>query len=108
MADQVLDQIRDIAEGQIDFEGQRLSEQLSLILMYSVSAVSVLAGYLLQDIRLCMLIVLGGTALTGLIVIPPWPFYKNNPVKWLPLGSTGAPKEASIPQTIVYNDNVVG
>lgn len=34
-----------------------------------------------------MYVGLGGTALTFLLVVPPWPFYNKNPVKWLPAGS---------------------
>jgi signal peptidase complex subunit 1 len=44
-------------------------------------------GYILQDIVKCVYVGLGGTVLTFLVVIPPWPFYKRNPVKWLPAGS---------------------
>lgn len=44
-------------------------------------------GYVLQDIVKCLYVGLGGTLLTFLIIIPPWPFYNKNPVKWLPIGS---------------------
>lgn len=44
-------------------------------------------GYVLQDIVKCLYVGLGGTVLTFLIIIPPWPFYNKNPVKWLPIGS---------------------
>jgi signal peptidase complex subunit 1 len=41
----------------------------------------------MQDIVKCLYVGLGGTLLTFLIIIPPWPFYNKNPVKWLPIGS---------------------
>lgn len=44
-------------------------------------------GYSLQDIQKAVYIGLGGTALTFLITVPPWPFYKTKPVKWLPAGA---------------------
>ena len=37
-----------------------------------------------QDIRLTLYIGLAGTALTFLVVVPPWPFYNKNPEGWLP------------------------
>jgi signal peptidase complex subunit 1 len=37
-----------------------------------------------QDIRLTLYIGLAGTALTFLVVVPPWPFYNKNPEDWLP------------------------
>jgi signal peptidase complex subunit 1 len=33
MADQILDKVREVAEGQIDFEGQRLAEFLATALL---------------------------------------------------------------------------
>lgn len=44
-------------------------------------------GYVLQDIVKCVYVGLAGTLLTFLVVIPPWPFYNKNPVRWLPVGS---------------------
>ncbi|SPJ85789.1 related to microsomal signal peptidase 12 kDa subunit [Fusarium torulosum] len=86
MADQALDQIRDIADGQIDFEGQKLAELLATVLLVVSGLVSVVVGYILQDIKLAVYLGLGGTALTFLVVVPAWPFYKKHPVKWLPAG----------------------
>ncbi|KAJ3951187.1 hypothetical protein N0V92_012406 [Colletotrichum tropicale] len=39
MADQILDQVRDLAEGQIDFEGQKLADLLATLVL-SASGVS--------------------------------------------------------------------
>lgn len=44
-------------------------------------------GYQFQDIQKAVYIGLGGTILTFVLVVPPWPFYKTNPVKWLPAGA---------------------
>lgn len=44
-------------------------------------------GYSLQDIQKAVYIGLGGTALTFLITVPPWPFYNTKPVRWLPAGA---------------------
>ncbi|KAK1751846.1 microsomal signal peptidase 12 kDa subunit-domain-containing protein [Echria macrotheca] len=86
MADQILDQIRDVVEGQIDFEGQKLVELIVNVALTVVGAVAFLVGYFLQDIKLAVWIGLGGTALTFVAVVPPWPFYNQHPVKWLPIG----------------------
>lgn len=37
-----------------------------------------------QDIQLALYIGLAGTALTFVVVVPPWPFYNKNPEGWLP------------------------
>ncbi|KAK2024383.1 microsomal signal peptidase 12 kDa subunit [Colletotrichum zoysiae] len=87
MADQILDQVRDLAEGQIDFEGQKLADLLATIVLSASGVLSFIIGYLLQDIKLAVYVGLAGTVLTFLLVVPPWPFYKQHPVKWLEPGS---------------------
>ncbi|KAF2128580.1 SPC12-domain-containing protein [Dothidotthia symphoricarpi CBS 119687] len=83
MADQLLEQVRDAVEGQIDFEGQRLAEMLTTVLLGAAGIVAFLVGFMQQDIRLALYIGLAGTALTFAVVVPPWPFYNKNPEDWL-------------------------
>ncbi|CAK7274436.1 hypothetical protein SEPCBS119000_006170 [Sporothrix epigloea] len=106
MADQLLEQARDVFEGQIDFEGQKLCESLATILLCIVGAVTFIVGYILQDIKLSLWIALGGTAITFVAIVPPWPFYNKNPVKWLPIGG-GKSSSMSIPQTIILDENTI-
>jgi len=89
MADQILEQVRDALEGQIDFEGQRFAEFLATALLAIVGAIAFITGYLHQDIKQALLIGLGGTAVTFLLVVPPWPLFNRHPVKWLPVGGKG-------------------
>ncbi|CCD51250.1 hypothetical protein BofuT4_uP015560.1 [Botrytis cinerea T4] len=83
MADQILDQVRDLAEGQI--------------------AIAFFVGFFKQDIKLALAFGLLGTIFTFAIVVPPWPFYKKHPVRWLPLGG----RDAST-QEIVVDGKTVG
>jgi len=46
--------------------------------------IAFLVGFAQQDIKLALYIGLAGTALTFLVVVPPWPFYNKNPEDWLP------------------------
>lgn len=50
-------------------------------------AISFAVGFLLQDIKLALYIGLLGTALTFVVIVPPWPFFNKHRVKWLPAGS---------------------
>ena len=43
-------------------------------------------GFALQDIHVTLWVGLAGTALTFLVVVPPYPFYNRNPQPWLPGG----------------------
>ncbi|KAF2095150.1 microsomal signal peptidase 12 kDa subunit [Rhizodiscina lignyota] len=90
MAEELLEKARDYFEGQIDFEGQRLAENLNVGILVAIGAISFLAGYITQDIALTLWIGLAGTALTFLVVVPPWPFFNRNAVQWLPARSGGA------------------
>jgi len=88
MADQVLEKVREVAEGQIDFEGQRLSEFLATAILATAGGIAFIVGFVLQDIKLALYIGLGGTALTFALVVPPWPLFNKNPVRWLPVAGS--------------------
>ncbi|KAK1835232.1 putative microsomal signal peptidase 12kda subunit [Podospora conica] len=104
MAEQLLEQVRDVVDGQIDFEGQKLVEQINNVALTAVGVIAFLVGYLLQDIKLALWIALGGTALIFVVAVPPWPIYNRNPVKWLPIGG-GARAQ---PITLVVDEKTVG
>ncbi|KAI9683115.1 MAG: hypothetical protein M1829_005906 [Trizodia sp. TS-e1964] len=84
MTDQLVAKVQDVFEGQIDFEGQRLAELMTTLLLSVVGAVAFVVGFILQDIYLSLWIGLGGTALAFLLIVPPWPFFNQNPIDWLP------------------------
>ncbi|KAK0291732.1 hypothetical protein LTR91_010438 [Friedmanniomyces endolithicus] len=87
--DQLLDQARSIWEGEIDFEGQRLADLLTYALLSLSGAIAFLVGFSTQNIYQTLYIGLGGTALTFLAVVPPWPFYNQHPLPWLQARDTG-------------------
>jgi len=103
MADETLEKVRDIAEGQIDFEGQRTAELLATVLLAAVGGIAFVVGFFLQDIKLALYIGLTGTVLTFVVVVPPWPFLNRNPVRWLPVAGS---EVAS--QGITVDGKVVG
>jgi len=93
MADEVLEKARDILDGQIDFEGQRLADSLTTALLFISGALAFIVGIATQEIHLTSYIGLGGVALTFLVVLPPWPFFNRHPIRWLPpQGAGGMPK----------------
>lgn len=100
--DQLLEQARSIYEGEIvilllryftmsqeltrsqDFKGQQLAENISTALLTISGILAFLVGFINQNIYHTLYIGLGGTALTFLIVVPPWPFFNQSPQPWLP------------------------
>lgn len=71
-----------------DFEGQRLAEYITYGLLSVAGTIAFLVGFVMQDIYQTLYIGLGGTALTFLIVVPPWPFFNKHPLAWLPPRTT--------------------
>lgn len=57
----------------------------------------------MQDIRRALYIGVGGTILTFALVVPPWPYLKRHPVKWLPVAGEELHSEG-----IVVDGKVVG
>ncbi|CAA7019819.1 unnamed protein product [Microthlaspi erraticum] len=68
---------------EMDWQGQKLVEQLMQILLVIAGVVAVVVGYATESFRTMMLIYAGGVVLTTLITVPNWPFYNLHPLKWL-------------------------
>ncbi|KAI4133501.1 MAG: hypothetical protein LQ347_002166 [Umbilicaria vellea] len=88
MADDLLKKAQDVFEGQIDFEGQRLAELITTILLSVTGLFAFLVGYIQQNIYITLWVGLGGAVITFLMVVPPWPIYNDAPEKWLPAESS--------------------
>ncbi|KXJ94584.1 microsomal signal peptidase 12kDa subunit [Microdochium bolleyi] len=104
MAEELLDQARDLVDGQIDFEGQKLAELLTTVILSAIGLVAFVVGFFLQDIALALKIGLAGTALAFVVIVPPWPFFNRHPVKWLPIG--GGAAAAATQQNIVIDEKM--
>ncbi|XP_024005595.1 probable signal peptidase complex subunit 1 [Eutrema salsugineum] len=67
----------------MDWQGQKLAEQIMQILLLIAAVVAFVVGYATASFRTMMLIYAGGVALTTLITVPSWPFFNRHPLKWL-------------------------
>lgn len=67
----------------MDFQGQKLAEQLLLWLIIGFAAAGFLAGYLAQDFQLMVKLEGVGLVVSLLAVLPDWPLYNRNPTTWL-------------------------
>jgi signal peptidase complex subunit 1 len=68
----------------MDFEGQRLAEQWLIKLLIVFATVGFLVGYLTANFALMAYINAAGLAITTLLVVPDWPFFRRHPLNWLP------------------------
>lgn len=67
-----------------------LIESLEYFLTCLSQFLAFVVGFITQNIHNTLWIGLGGTALTFVVCVPPWPFYNKNPVRWLPSKNASA------------------
>ncbi|KAH1122421.1 hypothetical protein J1N35_005581 [Gossypium stocksii] len=67
----------------MDWQGQKLAEQIMQVMLLVFAVVSFGAGYVLGSFQMMMLVYAGGVTLIALITIPNWPFFNRHPLKWL-------------------------
>nr|XP_027086946.1 probable signal peptidase complex subunit 1 isoform X3 [Coffea arabica] len=67
----------------MDWQGQKLAEQLMQIMLVSSAVVAFISGYVLGSFQIMLLIYAAGVLLTSLITVPNWPFLNRHPLKWL-------------------------
>ncbi|CAH7667580.1 microsomal signal peptidase 12 kDa subunit-domain-containing protein [Phakopsora pachyrhizi] len=82
--DCVVDSVKAKLEGTIDFEGQRKAEYWNQVILISTTIVSFVVGYILQSMQVTFAIYGVGLLVCLLVVVPPWPCYRKNPIQWLP------------------------
>ncbi|KAK9090134.1 hypothetical protein Sjap_023311 [Stephania japonica] len=67
----------------MDWQGQKLSEQLMQIMLVAFAVAAFLTGYFLSSFQLMLIVFAAGVVLTTLITVPNWPFFNRHPLKWL-------------------------
>ncbi|KAK0452921.1 microsomal signal peptidase 12kDa subunit [Desarmillaria tabescens] len=87
-----MDSFSQLAEGKIDFEGQRLAEQMSRIYLIAVTAISFIVGFVLQSLQTTFILYGVSVFVLALIVVPPWPMFNRHAVTWLPPTPEGSKK----------------
>ncbi|KAI5308673.1 hypothetical protein KEM55_005137, partial [Ascosphaera atra] len=66
-----------------DFSGQAKADSLSTSLLSISAAISLLLGFLSQDIFITLWTFVASFLLCCLLVVPAWPCYTRDPVQWL-------------------------
>lgn len=78
-----MDSIAEQLEFPIDFKGQEKAESIVKIGNYLAIVTSFFLGLIAQDITVLVYSFLAISLIILLLVLPSWPIYKKNPVKWL-------------------------
>ncbi|XP_072203752.1 signal peptidase complex subunit 1 [Excalfactoria chinensis] len=88
-AGSMLDVFRSIPT-QMDYKGQKLAEQIFQGVILVSAAIGFIYGYITEQFGWTVCIVMAGFALSCLLTLPPWPMYRRNPLKWLPVQESGS------------------
>ncbi|KAI3780068.1 hypothetical protein L2E82_09943 [Cichorium intybus] len=72
-----------IDANKMDWQGQKVAEQLMQIMLVVFAIAAFITGYVLGSFQLMLYVYAGGVVLTTLITIPNWPFFNRHPLKWL-------------------------
>uniref|UniRef100_A0A8C5WUJ9 Signal peptidase complex subunit 1 n=1 Tax=Laticauda laticaudata TaxID=8630 RepID=A0A8C5WUJ9_LATLA len=70
---------------QMDYKGQKLAEQIFQGIILFSAVVGFIYGYITEQFGWTVYIVMAGFAVSCLLTLPPWPIYRRNPLKWLPV-----------------------
>ncbi|KAG2383214.1 hypothetical protein C9374_004551 [Naegleria lovaniensis] len=66
----------------IDYRGQALAESIYRYTLFTSAIVGLLVGFYFQKFSFGFYIFAIGTLLVLVLTVPPWPFYRRNPVVW--------------------------
>ncbi|KIL59368.1 hypothetical protein M378DRAFT_169438 [Amanita muscaria Koide BX008] len=81
--------LQELLDGKIDFIGQQLVENLVHYVLVIATTMSFVAGFATQSLRVTFGILGTSTLLLALVVVPPWPMFRQHQVEWLGGGGGG-------------------
>ncbi|KAL6571346.1 hypothetical protein OROHE_002989 [Orobanche hederae] len=66
----------------MDWQGQKLAEQMMQLMLVFFAIAAFITGYILGSFQTMLLIYAAGVVLTSLTTIPDWPFFNRHPIHW--------------------------
>ncbi|NWX18294.1 SPCS1 peptidase, partial [Aegotheles bennettii] len=78
-----------------DYKGQKLAEQIFQGIILVSAVIGFIYGYITEQFGWTVYIVMAGFTLSCLLTLPPWPMYRRNPLKWLPVQESGTEEKKS-------------
>ncbi|KHN77854.1 putative signal peptidase complex subunit 1 [Toxocara canis] len=69
----------------IDFVGQRKAERIFQVILVTSAVVGFCIGYVTQQLSHSVYTLGFGFALSCLLILPPWPYLRRNPIHWQPV-----------------------
>ncbi|XP_031481571.1 signal peptidase complex subunit 1-like isoform X2 [Nymphaea colorata] len=67
----------------MDWQGQKLSENLMQAMLAIFAFIAFVTGYMMSSFQNMLIIYAAGVLLTMLITVPNWPFFNRHQLNWL-------------------------
>ncbi|XP_075261568.1 signal peptidase complex subunit 1-like [Convolutriloba macropyga] len=67
-----------------DFKGQKKAERWFQIIHVVFAIFGFVWGYMLQRFSITVYSVLAAFVVSALVTLPPWPWFRRDPLKWQP------------------------
>ena len=67
----------------MDYQGQKLSENLFYYIILLFGSIGWIYGYILQDFTYVFYSWSVGVGISLILCVPDWPIYNKHPIKWL-------------------------
>ncbi|CRG95839.1 microsomal signal peptidase protein, putative [Plasmodium gallinaceum] len=71
-----------LKRNQMDFVGQKLAFLIKNIIFTISTILAIVIGYYYQNLALSAYIILAGTLMATILVLPTWPMYNRNNIEW--------------------------
>ncbi|KAL1922372.1 uncharacterized protein VTP21DRAFT_9911 [Calcarisporiella thermophila] len=84
--------LRDWFEWNIDFKGQKLSEDLLQIIIAIFAVTAFIVGCYMQSLLVMFGIYGAGVLVSAIVILPPWPFYRKQVIAWCETSKSKADK----------------
>lgn len=78
----LVESLKGVLDGPIDYKSQKFTEQLSYKLLIVGAIISSFAGFLAQDIKVLLIFSALTVVVTLGIVVPPYPGYNTEKIQW--------------------------
>jgi len=66
----------------MDFEGQRKAERIFQVIIVAHAIIGFAIGYAVQQFSYTVYTIIFGFLLSCAIVLPPWPYFRKDPLNW--------------------------
>ncbi|XP_038595956.1 signal peptidase complex subunit 1-like [Tachyglossus aculeatus] len=68
---------------EMDYKGQELAEKIFMGIIQTSAIIGFMYGYWVEDFGWTISIFLSGFVISCVMTLPPWPMYRQHPLKWL-------------------------